>query len=74
MHFVDRRAGKEPLLLLFSQFLLLAPNEAVPATFDDGSTTKTVDGVGTRTPGLLIRSQTLYPAELLSHVLGTHLY
>ena len=32
------------------------------------------DPEGIRTPGLLIRSQTLYPAELLSHVLGTHLY
>ena len=32
------------------------------------------DPEGIRTPGLLIRSQTLYPAELLSHVQGTHLY
>lgn len=32
------------------------------------------DPEGIRTPGLLIRSQTLYPAELLSHVIGTHLY
>ena len=32
------------------------------------------DPEGIRTPGLLIRSQTLYPAELLSHVVGTHFH
>ena len=34
------------------------------------STAYTVPG-GTRTPGLLVRSQALYPAELQAHVLTT---